>query len=451
MSKPPSRFGRLASLGGLTSRVSSSYLGQRLVGAFQDEESRAAALRKLHIENAEKVAQTMGALKGAAMKVGQSLALAVDGMDLPPEISGILSKLNDRAEPVPFEDIRRTIEAELEAPLEQLYADFDTEPLGTASLAQAHAARLRDGRRVVVKALHPGVEHSVDTDLGALRSILITGRVLRRPKEELDAIFAEVRARLLEELDYYQEAANLEFFAHQMGHMPDVHIPRPHSSHSSGRVLTMDRLEGSSLDRFLPDSTSEARQKAGELIFRTFHDMFYRLRALHADPHGGNYLFRQDGGIGLVDFGCVRRFEMDWVAHYARMSLAAVDGDRRLLLSQGHILEVVIGEEPEAIALLEELASAIVTPLRAESFVCGSPEDNTLERVKEVMPGILRRPDLRSPPELVYLHRTLGGVYGMLRKLGHHGRYGAFQRRHARHAIAVAEGRVQDRSPVPEQ
>ena len=113
--KPPSsRFGRMARLGGLTSRVSGSYLGQRIKGVFQDSDTRRDALHKLHLENAERVVDTMGALKGAAMKVGQSLALATDGLNLPPEVSRILGKLNDRAEPVPFDIIQSSIERELE-------------------------------------------------------------------------------------------------------------------------------------------------------------------------------------------------------------------------------------------------------------------------------------------------------------------------------------------------
>ena len=116
MSKQPtSRLGRLARLSGLTSKVGSSYLGQRVASVFQDDDTRKDAMRRLHITNAERVAETMGQLKGAAMKVGQGLAQIAEGLDLPEEVGRALSKLNDRAEAVPFQTIREDIERELEA------------------------------------------------------------------------------------------------------------------------------------------------------------------------------------------------------------------------------------------------------------------------------------------------------------------------------------------------
>lgn len=445
--KPPSsRFGRIARLGGLTSRVSGSYLGQRIKGAFQDADTRKEALHKLHLENAERVVDTMGALKGAAMKVGQSLALATDGLNLPPEVSRILGKLNDQAEPVPFDLIQSSIEAELGGSLSSLFADFDEEPLGTASLAQAHAARLADGRRVVVKVLHHGIEDSVDSDLRALRGILVAGQVLRRPKEELDNAFAEIRERLFEELDYYQEAANLESFSQRM-QVPHVRIPATVPSLSTGRVLTMERLNGANLDTFLETATPAARRRAAMAIAHSFHDMFYRLRALHADPHGGNYLFEHDGTIGIIDFGCVKRFDQYWVANYARMARALVQG--RPVDCRRHLreLEILMSDDDEAFAPLWALGEAIALPLRADRHRIDG-HDQTLDNVKQKVPALLRRSDVQGPRHVLYLHRTLGGVYGMLRKLELEYPYGQLFDAHAQHAIGVAEGRVEDGVPV---
>ncbi len=449
--KPPpkSRLGRIAQLSSLTSRVSGSYLGQRIKGAFQDDEARDASMRKLHIENAERVVKSMGALKGAAMKVGQSIALIADGMDLPPDVARVLGKLNDKAEPIPFSLIQRTVEAELEGSLADRFDRFDPNPLGTASLAQAHAARLKDGTPVVVKVLHQGVEHSVDTDLAALKSLLITGRVLRRDKEELEAFFEEVRQRLQEELDYYQEAANIEYFHYAMKTIPDIHVPRTYPSHCTDKVLTMDHVEGVPLDRFMEAADYAACQKAGWLLCHSFHDMFYRLRTLHADPHGGNYLFRKDGGLSLVDFGCVRRFDIDWVGDYGRMALAGVDMDKPGFFKASRKIGTLVGQSPEAEDLLWRLAGAIMGPLRLPYYKCGAPDDLVLEQVKDLAGTVLRNTELRSPPELVFLHRALGGVYSMMRKLRHEGDYGSFMRRHVRYAIGVAEGRIPDGSPVP--
>ena len=448
MAQPPSKIGRIARLGGLTSRVSGSYLGQRILGAFQDEETREASLRKLHLENAEKVVETMGALKGAAMKVGQSIALMADGMDLPADVTRVLSKLHDRAEPVPFADIQRAIERELSAEQRSQFEHIDPTPLGTASLAQAHAAFLTDGTPVVIKVLHEGVEHSVDTDLGALKALLVSGRVLRRDREELDAVFEEIRDRLNEELDYYQEAANMEQLRRGLAGVEGLSVPRTYPELCTGRVLTMDRLDGLPLERFLESATPAARQRAGNLLVRGFHEMFYRMRALHADPHGGNYLFRSDGGVGLLDFGCVKRFDVDWVADYARMALSIINQDRPRFLEASRHLGTLASAEPEAESLLWELGGAIVGPLCMPYYRCGIPSDDVMDRVNKLAPRVIRRTDVRSPRNLVFLHRALGGIYAMLRKLGHEADYGTFVRPYIAHGIGVSELRVPDGAPV---
>ena len=163
---PTSRWGRVARLGGLTTRVTASYVGSRLAGAFQDEEGRKESRRKAHIQNAERIAETMGILKGAAMKVGQTIAVMADGADLPPEVARILGKLHDSGEPIDFQIIKEDVEKELEGSLDELFSEFDPTPLGSASLGQAHAAKLSDGTDVVVKVLHRGIEKSVNRSPG---------------------------------------------------------------------------------------------------------------------------------------------------------------------------------------------------------------------------------------------------------------------------------------------
>ena len=449
MARPPkSTVSRLARLGGLTSRVSGSYLGQRIAGAFQGADARAESLRQTHLANAERVVNTMGTLKGAAMKVGQQLAQVVDGLDLPSEVGDILGKLNDQAEPVPFSLVKESVERELEGELSNLFASFDEEPLGTASLAQAHAAQLPSGERVVVKVLHHGIEQSVDSDLAALRAILVSGRFIRRDKAELDNIFGEIRDRLNEELDYYQEAANLEYFRGVLAGMDGVEVPGTHPKYCTARVLTMDRLTGAPVDQFLERATPEARQRAGDRLVRVFYEMAFRLRALHADPHAGNYLFKPDGTVGLIDFGCVKRFDPYFMGRYGTMALSILEEDQDTFFSCARAIEVLKTDNPEAEAVLWEMARTVTLPLQTPTYRCGSPEDNVNERAKDIGPKILLHRGIQAPRNLVFLHRTLAGTYAMLRKLEHEAAYGHLAGAYFAHAQAVAEGRVEDGSPV---
>ena len=128
------KWSRISRLGTLTTRISSSYVGQRIRGAFQDDEDRSESLHRLHIDNAGRIVDAMSHLKGAAMEVGQSVAVMAESLDLSEEVQGLFARLNDRAEPIPFEQIHRVLEHEYDRPLAEIFAEIDPEPLGIASL-----------------------------------------------------------------------------------------------------------------------------------------------------------------------------------------------------------------------------------------------------------------------------------------------------------------------------
>lgn len=411
-----SPLGRLAKLGGLTTRVGSSYLGQRVAGLFQDEATRKAALDRLHVDNAEQIATSLGQLKGAAMKVGQAVAQVADSIDLPADARAVLGKLHDRAEPIPFAQVKARVEAELGGELSSLFARFDPEPIGTASLGQAHLARLPDGSEVVVKVMHPGVDKAVHADLTALKQLMVAGRVLRRPKAEIDAIFEEIEARLVEEMDYSLEAGNLEDFRRRFADDPDVHIPRPLPGWSTRAVLCMERLPGRPIGPFLATASAEAKQRAGTVLGRSFMKMLYHHRAIHADPHPGNYLFTPDGRVGILDFGCVRRFDLEWVAAYGACGWHTRHGRKAELLDAAERIGALLRREKEAEDALWDLCRAIGLPFRGGPYTCGVPEDDADQVIAAVMPRILTSTALRAPRELVFLHRALGGTYQLVRQ-----------------------------------
>ncbi len=438
------KFSRLAKLSGLTSKVSSTYIAQRIKGVFQSEEDNDFAVRKLHVENAERIADAMSTLKGAAMKVGQSMAVLADSMDLPDEISKKFTVLQDKATPVPFATIEQTLEAEYEGKQEDYFSRIDPEPLGTASLAQAHAAWLKDGRPVVIKVLHEGVEASVDTDLIALKTILITGRVLKRSREEIDVIFEEIRCRLLEELDYEKEAENLRKFYQFFEGNPNVVIPQPIDFLSTKRILVMDRISGKNLDQFVASATPETMQKAGDNLVFIFHEMAYVFRAIHADPHGGNFLFQKDGSIGLLDFGCVKRLPLQFMALYAKIANSIVDKDEKNVLKIANQIGVLNQASLEAQQAFLAFAVVMGEPFQVQEYHSGSEQDRLMEKTKVVSAKVLKYPEIRSPKDIIFLHRALTGIYSMLCKLRHKGRYEEIRRHYANTVIAVAEGKAED-------
>jgi predicted unusual protein kinase regulating ubiquinone biosynthesis (AarF/ABC1/UbiB family) len=412
------RFDRLARLGSLTGKVTSSYLGNKLRETFTSGELREKAREKLHIDNAREIVETVSKMRGAAMKLGQQLALASNALDLPEEVGAILGKLNSDGDPVPFHTIREDVERELDAPLSRLFRDFDPKPLGTASLGQAHVARLRDGTEVVVKVLHRGVEHSVDTDLMALKAVMISGRVLRRSKQEIDEAFDEIRIRLKEELDYLQEAANIQAYHEALGGDERVRIPRLQHALCTERVLTMDRLPGKHLDKWLPTATAEARQRAGLTLADLYYTQLFRLRMLHADPHPGNYLFEDDGRVGLVDFGCVKRFDPFFMSHYATAALTTYEGDEARCIAACAAMGSWDGVHPEDGELVWEFCRAIGKGFRQGEIALGAEREQLMEEVLPILKRLFQNPRVHLPRDVIYAHRALGGLYSLARQLG---------------------------------
>lgn len=434
---------RIARLGGMTGTLARSAVREKMRDTFRSAEARMGEREQERLERVRQVADRLSKMKGAAMKVGQQAAVLAVHLDMPQDIQQALGKLHAEAEPVPFPTIRASVERELEGPISDIFASFDPRPLGTASLAQAHAATLPDGRQVVVKVLHDGVEKSVQADLLALRAMLVGGRVLGRNRAELDGMFGELRARLMEELDYLQEAVNLQQFHEALGDDPRYRMPRHHPSLCTERVIVLDRLYGQPIDAFAASADREITQRAGIHLGELILEMAFRHRLLHADPHPGNYLFEPDGRIGVLDFGCVKRFSPFWIGSYARLVVSALDRDDDAVLQATRDLGAWSGNNREAAAVIVAFCNAVLEPMRdGKEMTIGGPDDDVVERVKPIIESMWRFKEITGPKDILFLHRTLGGAYAMARKLEVTTRWEPRLREHLGHAIEVAEGRT---------
>ena len=406
-----STWRRIASIGALATKVTGAQLNARVRGALRRVEDRSVALEGVNVDNARRVVETLGQMKGAAMKMGQQLAIAAQNFEhLPDEVHTILGELNASASPVPFSVIEAVLEREFEGDVVAIFSDITPEPLGTASLAQAHLARLASsGEEVVVKVLHDGIEGSVKADLMALKALLLGGRLLGRDAEEVSAVFSELQARLEEELDYLQEAVNIAEFVRLFGDDPRVTIPRVYGVGSTGRVLTMDRVPGVPLAQFLETSSSDVRQRAGLNLAELFFEMAFVHRTLHADPHPGNYLFQPDGRVSMLDFGCVKRFDEFWMGTYASAILAALDGRREDLLTACRELGAWVGDDPRAGEIIWKFCETVVGPWR--DGPCKLDANDMLKQTQPIVREMWRYREIRGPRDIIFLHRTLGGLY----------------------------------------
>jgi predicted unusual protein kinase regulating ubiquinone biosynthesis (AarF/ABC1/UbiB family) len=442
MSDNDSRLSRLVRLGGMGGRIGARYVSERLKGVVSEASDDRRVRDRMHIDSAREIADTVGRMRGAALKLGQQIAVAAAALDLPPEARAALSTLHKDAEPVPFEQIRADIEGELAGPLDAYFAHLDPIPIGTASLGQVHRATLFDGTDVVVKVLHRGVRENVETDLLALKAMLASGRVLRRGRAELDATFDEIKARLYEELDYLQEAANIQGFYDRFGADPDLRMPRLHHALCTERILTMDRLPGVHMGAFLKTASPEAKQRAGRTLLTLYHRMVFEHGVLHADPHPGNYLFEPDGRVGLIDFGCVKRFNEFFLGAYGRTALSAHAQDREGTLQGCMDLGAWDGTDPAVGDLMWRFCDGMMAGFRGGEQELGANHEHLVEDVKPIVKEYIRTPGAKIPTDAIFLHRSLGGLYTMVRALELKTDFGAVFQPYAELAVARAEGRA---------
>ncbi len=413
---PTGRLQRFVKLSALSGQVSASVLGQKMVGLFQREEARARGALENQIRNAERVVETMGHLKGAVMKIGQMMSLH-DGDGVPQEVSSILSRLQNQAPTLPYARIREQFTASFDAPPEALFQSFSQEPMAAASLGQVHRGVLKDGTVVAVKVQYPGIAETVSSDLKNLRTMLdATGIVSRR--FDTDGIFMEIRARLLEEVDYVQEAINLETFRRLYATDPRVVIPRYFPKFSSERILTMELIEGLTTQQMLESGLTRGERNAlGMNLLDIFLRQLLVFGTVHADPHHGNYLFLSGGRVALLDFGCVKRFDRSFTDEYRNMGRAAVAGDRATMVQSLVELGFLADDKnTRANDLLCDVSLMFMAPfLQNQEFEFGAADLHL--RGSDIPKRFLALGKMNFPPDALYLNRVFIGLYFLLRKL----------------------------------
>lgn len=273
----------------------------RRIPFLQNREEQAAIARLSQPQRLRRACEELGP---TFVKLGQLFASRTKL--LPKELTDELSKLQDQVEPVPFDSVRRVIEAELGRGVEQVFHGLDEKPLGAASIAQVHRATLLSGERVVVKVQRPGIAETAALDLELMQQLAwmmerhLEGWELHRPTAVVD----ELAKSLEKELDFMREAAHLERFAWQFRNEPTIHIPRVHHDASTTRVLTMeyiDAIKASDVDKLAEarlDRTEIARRIADLVMKQIFEHGFF-----HADPHPGNIHILPGNRICFLDFG----------------------------------------------------------------------------------------------------------------------------------------------------
>lgn len=400
------RVKRYAQVGAGVGGLAAKFAGSRMLGLASDNDRTARELKL-----------ALGGLKGPIMKVAQMLATIPDVV--PPEFAAELSELQSSAPPMGWNFVKRRMRAELGPNWESRFESFEHEAAAAASLGQVHRAVGLNGAELAVKLQYPDMQSAVDADLTQLGVIF---SIYRRIDSAIDTreIYAEIRERLREELDYAREAAHMRLYAAIFAKDRRIAVPEVVEELSTARLLTMSWLHGAPLLSFR-EHRLEERNSIAEAMFAAWWYPFSHYGVIHGDPHLGNYTVRKDFGINLLDYGCIRVFPAAFVEGVVEL-YRALEADDRDRAAAAYERWGFANLSNELIDVLNVWARFIYAPMlddRVRSIAdgIGAAEYGRKEAFR-VHQALRKLGPVTPPREFVFMDRAAIGLGGVFLHLG---------------------------------
>lgn len=374
---------------------------------------------QLNEDNATDIYKSLSELKGSALKIAQMLSM--DKNILPKSYVDKFTQSQYNAPPLSGPLIVRTFTKNFGKTPEQIYDTFNLSSSNAASIGQVHQATL-NGKKLAVKIQYPGVGDSISSDLKLVKPFAF--RLLGMSERELNIYIKEVEERLLEETDYELEVKRSIQFSEDCKNLDHVVFPKYYPELSGKRIITMDWLDGLHLKEFLKTNPSqELRNKIGQALWDFYNFQQHELRAVHADPHPGNFMITPNEDLGVIDFGCIKELPNDF--YYPFFSLISTDviNDKSKTIDAFRKLDMIHRDDTDDqvefyYKAYKEMISLFAKPYISKVFDFSKTEFfEQLYIYGEKISKMQEFKQARGVKHFIYVNRTNFGLYQILHEL----------------------------------
>lgn len=374
---------------------------------------------ELNEDNASDIYQSLSELKGSALKVAQMLSM--DKNLLPQAYVDKFSQSQYNAPPLSGPLIVQTFKKYFGKNPGEIYDKFNIRSTNAASIGQVHQAELK-GKKLAVKIQYPGVADSISSDLKLVKPIAFS--MLGMSGKELDVYMQEVEERLLEETDYELEVRRSIEFSNACSVLDNVVFPKYYPELSSKRIITMDWLEGMHLREFLAINPSQKlRDQIGQALWDFYNFQQHELRAVHADPHPGNFMITPEGKLGVIDFGCIKEMPEDFYYPFFSLTSTNLFDNKEETIKAFRRLEMIHADDKSTqiefyYRMYKQMISLFAKPYITDHFDFSQADFfNELYSFGEKVSKMPEFKQARGVKHFIYVNRTNFGLYNILHEL----------------------------------